>query len=150
MAGGYFIYLKPLAKTELDPLVQKIVASGKLVVGTDPTYPPMEDKNGKGEVVGFDVDLARAVAEKLGVKLEIKAVVFDDLLKEVEEGKVDLGISSITITPERAKGVDFSNPYLNAGQTVVVAAENTEIGRVKTLTTKRRRRKRGRRVRRKR
>lgn len=115
---------RALAPTlESNPAIEKIKQSGTIVVGTDATYPPLESRSKQGEIVGFDIDLAKEVAQKLGVKLEVKNVAFDDIFGELEQGKIDLIASSVTITPERSAKYAFSVPYFNAGQVIVARAE---------------------------
>jgi len=93
---------------------------GKLIVGTEPTFPPFEFVNEKNQVVGFDIDIANELAKRLGVKLEIVNLPFDSLIPALLQGKIDLIIAGMTITEERAKVVDFSKPYFEANQAIVV------------------------------
>jgi polar amino acid transport system substrate-binding protein len=105
--------------------MQRIKKSGELVLGTSADYPPYEFHkavNGKDEIVGFDVEIAKQIAKDLGVKLVIKDMQFDGLLAALDEGKVDMVVAGMTPTPEREKNVDFSNVYYKAVQTVVVRA----------------------------
>ncbi|MBC2580870.1 transporter substrate-binding domain-containing protein [Clostridium sp. DJ247] len=104
-------------------VMQRIKKNGKLVIGTSADYPPYEfhkSINGKDEIVGFDIEIAQQIAKDLGVQLEKKDMKFDGLLAALNEGKVDMVISGMTPTPERAKNVDFSNVYYTAVQTIVV------------------------------
>lgn len=110
-----------------DTTIQQIKDSGKLVVGTDYPYEPMEYIDETGEVVGFDIDIANLIADELGVDVEIRDIDFDYLLDAVENGSVDIAIAAITITIERSEKVLFSNPYLNAGQIVIINASNEDI-----------------------
>lgn len=98
----------------------KTVVAGKLIVATDATYPPLESVDDKGKIVGFDIDLASEIAKKMGLTLEVKNVSFDKIFDELDNGKVDLIISSVTITPERLAKFAFSSPYFNAGQVLIV------------------------------
>ncbi|QKS46481.1 transporter substrate-binding domain-containing protein [Paenibacillus cellulosilyticus] len=100
-----------------------IQKSGKLVLGTSADYPPYEfhhTKDGQDEIVGFDIAIAQQIAKDLGVELEIQDMKFDGLLLALNSGKVDLVISGMTPTEERAKSVDFSNVYYTAEQGVLV------------------------------
>ncbi|WP_224753580.1 ABC transporter substrate-binding protein [Paenibacillus terricola] len=100
-----------------------IKASGKLVLGTSADYPPYEfhhTNNGQDEIVGFDISIAQQLAKDLGVKLEIQDMKFDGLLLALNSNKVDLVISGMTPTEERAKSVDFTNVYYTAEQGVLV------------------------------
>src|SRR5262245_32734290 len=84
-------------KKPVDPVVQKVIDSGSLVVLTDPSCPPLEGKDDNGQIVGFDIDIAKEVAKELGVKLVVKPINFDQLISSIASGNADLGISSITI-----------------------------------------------------
>jgi len=119
-----------------DPVIQKIKDAGKLVVGTSTPYEPMEYIDGNGDIVGFDIDVAREIATALDVELEIKDMAFDDLLDAVEDGSVDISIAAITITLERSEQVLFSNAYLNAGQVIIVNDSNTDINNENDLEDK--------------
>ena len=111
-------------------------ASTKVRVATDATWPPFEYVNDQKEIVGFDIDLFTAIAEKEGLELEFVNVAFDPLLAGMAQGTYDAAISSITITDERKKGMLFSDPYYAAGQMVVVRKDNTTITGRDTLTGK--------------
>ncbi len=103
--------------------LSKIKASGKLVVGTAPGYPPFEftvNKSGKSQVVGADIDLAKKIADEIGVELEIKAMDFDALIMALQSSKVDMVITSMTPTEERKKSVDFSDIYFEGTNSIIV------------------------------
>ena len=88
-----------------------LVTDGVLTVGTSPDYPPFENLE-NGEYVGFDIDLATAVAEQLGLEVEFQTLNFDSILTAVAAGgQVDVGISGFSVSPERAETVDFSDAY---------------------------------------
>jgi len=93
----------------------------KLVIATDATWPPMEyvDEKTK-EIVGFDIDLMEAVAKAGGFEVEFKNTAWDGIFAGLATDKYDAIISSVTITEERQKEMDFSQPYFNAGQILVV------------------------------
>ncbi|CAM4409622.1 transporter substrate-binding domain-containing protein [Paenibacillus phoenicis] len=95
----------------------------KLIVGMSADFPPYEFhiKNDKGEdeIVGFDVEIAKEIAKDLGAELEIKDLKFDTLLNELSSGRVDLVISGLSPTPERAEQIDMSQIYYKAEQAVV-------------------------------
>ena len=93
-------------------VADQIKADGKLIFGTDPTYPPSESKEG-GKIVGFDVDLGTAIAKKLGLTGEFQESKFEAILPALGT-RYELGMSSFTDNPEREKVVDFVT-YFNAG-----------------------------------
>jgi polar amino acid transport system substrate-binding protein len=103
------------------PTLDRIAKSGQLVLGTDPAYPPLTMKTKKGEIIGLDIDLARALAMEMGVKLKIKAIPFTELLGAVKAGKVDIAMSGMTITAKRNMQVIFVGPYMIAGQAVLTS-----------------------------
>jgi polar amino acid transport system substrate-binding protein len=97
-----------------------LITAGKIVVGSDTAFPPFENVEG-GEVVGFDVDLMKAIGEKLGVDVEFKSYKFDALITGVQAGtEFDMVASAMTITDERKQSVDFSDPYINSNQSLAV------------------------------
>lgn len=106
--------------------LENIKSKGILVVGTAPGYPPFEfikSNNGKSEVVGADIDLANKVAEKLGVKLEIKTMDFDSLIPALVSDKIDMAITGMTPTEERKKSIDFSDIYFNGTNSIIVSKD---------------------------
>lgn len=109
----------------------------KIRIATDATYPPFEtvDETSK-EMVGFDIDLIKAVAEQAGLDYELVNVNFDPLLAGISQCQYDAAISAITITAERKQSMAFSTGYINAGQIVTINTENTEIKTVADLVGK--------------
>ena len=109
-------------------LLEKIQKNGKLVVGMSADYAPYEfhyiDENGKDVIGGFDVDIANEIANKIGVDLVIQEMDFDALVSALPAGKVDLVISGMNPTEERAKVVDFSEVYYNSKHGILVRAED--------------------------
>ncbi len=93
-----------------------------VIVGTDAAYPPFEKQEGSGEISGFDVDIINAVAKAGGFKVDIQHTGWDPLFEGIDRGKIDAGISAITITEDRKKKYDFSDPYFDAKQLILVPA----------------------------
>lgn len=109
-----------------------------LRVGTDATYPPFETVNTQtGKPEGFDIDLITAVARRNGWNVEFIVTPFDGMIAGLQNEKYDVAISAITITPERAAAVAFSEPYYTAGQIVAVPVTDTLIKSVDDLPGKR-------------
>jgi len=99
-----------------------------LKVGTDTTYPPMEYKDVQtGKITGFDIDLMDSLAAWMGYTVEYIEVPFDGIVAGLKTGKYDALISSFTITPEREAEVDFTKPYMNAGQSIAVRVNEERI-----------------------
>ena len=109
-----------------DRYLNAILERGSLRVGLDPTYPPFESLI-DGQYVGYDVDLARAVAADLGVQLEIKPLALDTQYDALASGQVDMLISALPFIYERQKEVRYSQPYYQAGQMLVVRSGDTAI-----------------------
>lgn len=95
-----------------------------LVVGMELAYPPFEMTDASGQPAGLSVELARALAEKLGRPLQIENIPFDGLIPALKSGKIDLILSSMTATAERAESIDFSDPYLRTGLSLLVGRDS--------------------------
>ena len=111
---------QPDLKSKLPP---KIASAGKIVVGTDATYAPNEFLQGGNKVVGMDVDLFDAVAQKFGVTVQWQPAGFDTIIAGVTSGKYDVGVSSFTINPQRKQVVNMVS-YFNAGTQWATAKGN--------------------------
>ena len=98
----------------------------QIIMGTNAEFAPFEYREGK-DVVGFDVDLSKKIAENLGKELKIEDMEFGGLLAALETGKVDFIAAGMSKTPDRAEQVDFSKPYFTASQMITVKAGNTDI-----------------------
>lgn len=97
-------------------------------VGTEPTFAPFEMTDEKtGQIIGFDIDLIKAIAEDQGFKVEIVNLGFDGLIPAVQTGNINIVASGMSITDARKKEVDFSEPYIDAGLSIAVADKNTTI-----------------------
>jgi len=103
-----------------------IKKAGKLVIATSPDFPPFEELQGDGSVVGIEIDIMNLIAEKLGVELVIEQMDFDSVLPGIQAGKYDVGVSGISVTEKRQKNVLFTDPYCLAAQAIVVN-EGSEI-----------------------
>ncbi|TYR73417.1 transporter substrate-binding domain-containing protein [Rossellomorea vietnamensis] len=95
-------------------------------VGTDTTYPPFEFEEG-GEYKGIDIDLINAIAEEEGFEIELKPMDFGGIIPAILADQLDVAIAGMSITDERKEKVDFSDPYFDAGLTLVVSEDNTDI-----------------------
>lgn len=105
----------------------QLVTDGTLTIGTSAEYEPFEYME-DGEYKGFDLELAQAIADDLGLELKIENVDFDTIVPGVASGtKYDMGIAAITATPEREKEVGFTDSYYMDDQAIVTMADNTEI-----------------------
>jgi polar amino acid transport system substrate-binding protein len=102
------------------PTLRHVLERGELRVGLEVGYMPFEMVDKSGAIIGFDIDLARLMARKLGVKLAVVNQAWDGIIPALLTGKFDVTLGGMTITPERARRVDFSDPYLAIGQTVLL------------------------------
>lgn len=108
-----------------------------LKVGTEPTFAPFEfQKEGSKEFDGFDMDLIRAIGKQLNMKVEILNMGFDALIPAINAGNIDLAIAGMSITPDRQKAVDMSDPYYVSGLVVVVGKDNAAVKSVNDLGNK--------------
>lgn len=112
--------------------VQISHSENSLRVGMELSYPPFEMSNSKNEPEGISVEIAKAVANGLGRNLRIVNMSFDGLIPSLKTGKIDLIISSMTITDERQKAVDFSDPYIKTGL-AILANNQSKIYSAKDL-----------------
>ena len=110
------------------------VTEGILTMGTNAAFPPYEYYEGD-TVVGIDAEIAQAIAEKLGLSLEIVDMDFNSIITAVQSGKVDVGIAGMTVDPERLENVDFTDSYATGVQ-VVIVTEDSDIASVDDLEGK--------------
>ena len=97
----------------------KMIAAGAITMSTNAEFEPFEYKD-SDKIVGIDVDIANKVAEKLGLDLKINDVAFDSLVMELQTNKCDFVAAGMTITEDKKKNVDFSEPYFDASQSIIV------------------------------
>lgn len=108
--------------------LQDVKDQGVLVIGTEGTYPPFTfHEGGNGELTGYDVDVAKAVADKLGVKAEFKETQWDAIFAGLEAGRFDMIANQVSITPERQADYAFSQPYTVSPGVVVTKAGDDSI-----------------------
>ena len=100
--------------------------SGVLTMATNAAFPPYEYIEG-GEVVGIDADIAAAIAEKLGLELQIEDMEFDAIIEAVKSGKADIGLAGMTVTPDRAEEVNFTASYATGVQVVIVTEDSAIV-----------------------
>ena len=115
------------AETSGENELDKIKAAGKLVIGVEGTYPPFTYHDDNGELTGLDVELGKAVAEKLGVEAEFQEAAWDSLLIGIDTERFDTVINSVSITDERKEKYDFSDPYYYESRRVVVRSDDDSI-----------------------
>ena len=96
------------------------VVAGKLTMATNATFPPYEMTTDSGEIEGIDIDTAKAIAEKLGLELQVDDMEFDAALLSVQQGKADMVMAGVTVTDERKAVMDFSDSYATGIQSIIV------------------------------
>ena len=122
------------ASASASPVIDRIQQRGELVVGMAGNMPPLNMTTKEGELIGYEVDLARAMAGAMGVKARMKVIPFAELLPALQSGKIDLILSNMTITPGRNLKVAFVGPYFTSGKafltkikTIAMADEAADI-----------------------
>lgn len=116
----------PQPDTDLD-LLDEIQQRGTLIIGTEGTYSPNSYHDESGALVGFDVEVAQAVAAKLGVEAQFVEAEWDSLFAGMDSGRIDVVINEVEYSEERAQKYDFSQPYTYVHGALLVAADNAEI-----------------------
>ena len=100
--------------------LNKIIQRGELRVGMDPGYMPFEMKDKKGNIIGYDVDMARKMAKELGVKVTFVPTAWDGIIAGLLTDKFDIIMSAMTVTQQRNLQINFADPYIVIGQTLLV------------------------------
>lgn len=101
--------------------LEEIQKRGKLRVGMEPGYMPFEIMNKKGKIIGFDVDMANKMAEAMDVKVELVNTAWDGIIPALLTGKFDILMSGMTLTQQRNMSINFAQPYIVIGQSVLVS-----------------------------
>ena len=105
------------------PSLQRILQKGELVIGTAASMPPLNMTTRDGSVIGLEVDLAQSMANAMGVQLKIESMEFSKLVSSLENGKVDMILSGMTITPKRNLKIAFVGPYFISGKAFLTKIE---------------------------
>ena len=113
--------------------LKSVQSTGKIVVYTDPNFPPFEFIGANQTPVGVDMEIARAIAGELGVSLEIQEADFDSITTAIKGGRGDIAVSGFTITEERKQSVDFSRPYINSVQYLILMESDGTISTMESL-----------------
>jgi polar amino acid transport system substrate-binding protein len=111
-------------ETGKDESLAKIITKKKFILGLDDSFPPLGFRDENNEIVGYDVDLAKEVARRMGVELVPQPIDWNAKEQELNTGEIDCIWNGFTITPERAQALTFSKPYLKNAQVVVVRANS--------------------------
>lgn len=119
-----------------DDELSQIQESGVLKVGVEGTYPPYTYHDEDGELTGFDVEVAKVIADKLGVEADFTESAWDSLLAGIDSGRLDTVINAVSITDERSEKYDFAGPYFYITQQIVVSKDNDDIVDMDSLNGK--------------
>ena len=111
-------------KADEDNSLQKVLDKGQFILGLDDSFPPMGYRDENNEIVGYDIDLAKEVASRLGVEFVAQPIDWNAKEQELNTGNIDCIWNGFTVTPEREKQMSFSAPYLNNAQVVVVKGDS--------------------------
>lgn len=111
-------------KTTADNSLADLKARGEFVLGLDDSFPPLGFRNDSNEIVGFDIDLAKEVSSRLGVKFRAQPINWDSKEQELATGKIDCIWNGLTITEERKNALSFTKPYLDNAQVLVVRKDS--------------------------
>ncbi|EJO5348345.1 amino acid ABC transporter substrate-binding protein [Clostridium botulinum] len=133
--GLIFVLTGCTNKPKKDTSLKDIKEKGEFVVGLDDSFPPMGFKNDKGEIVGFDIDLAKEVSKRLDVKAVFKPVQWDGVVLSLNNKDIDVIWNGLTITENRKKQINFSKPYVENKQ-IIVVNNNSTIKSKKDLNKK--------------
>ena len=135
-AGMVFVGCKSDKKTvSEDNSFKNVLNKKKFIMGLDDSFPPMGYRNDKNEIVGYDVDLAKEVAKRMGVELVLQPIDWNAKEQELNTGEIDCIWNGFTITDERKKNLLFTPPYLKNAQ-VIVVKENSKVNTLKDLAGK--------------
>ena len=114
-----------VSTAEAAPAALTTVNAGKLTMSTNAAFPPYEMTTDSGELEGIDIDVAAAIAEKLGLELQVDDMDFDAALLAAQNGKSDMVMAGVTVTDERLKVMDFSDTYAEGIQSIIVKEDST-------------------------
>ena len=123
------------AASETETAELSTVEPGKLIMSTNAAFPPYEMTTDSGEFEGIDIETAQAIADKLGLELQIDDMDFDAALLSVQQGKADIAMAGVTVTDERKAVMDFSDSYATGIQSIIVK-EDSDIASVDDLAGK--------------
>jgi polar amino acid transport system substrate-binding protein len=124
MAAVMLGWLTGLARADT---MEDIKKKGTLIVGVKADYPPYGTRDPSGEIVGMEIDMAKDVAQRLGVKVQLEPVVASNRMQFLQQGKIDLMIATMSVNDERKKAVGIVEPYYYAGGVALLAAKSANI-----------------------
>ncbi len=124
IAAASLLFAGGTKESEGDTSLTDVKEKAVFILGLDDSFPPMGFRDEKGEIVGFDIDLAREVCRRMGVELKLQPIDWDAKILDLNSGDIDAIWNGLTITPERQESVTFSKPYIANRQIIVVKADS--------------------------
>ena len=124
------------AETAENDLLAQIKEKGEITIATEGTWAPWTYHDENDELVGFDIEVAKAIADKIGVSANFVEGEWDGLLAGIESGRYDIMANGVEVTEERAAKYDFSDPYAYARVAIIVSGDNTDINSFEDLSGK--------------
>jgi L-cystine transport system substrate-binding protein len=118
---------KEKKQTAKNDLLEKVKDDGKILIGTEGTYPPFTFHDSNGKLTGFDVEIANEVAKRLGVKAEYKETQWDAMFAGLDAKRFDMIANEVGIRPDRQEKYDFSNPYITSAAVLIAHKDNTKV-----------------------
>ncbi len=122
-------------KGNTDTVWENIQKTGIIRVGTDATWPPYQLKDENNNIVGFEIDLADAIAEKLGLEIQWQDTSFDSIILSVESGQLDMGVSGFSVTPERLEVITFTLPHSTTEGQIVMLQSTINAKHITTINS---------------
>ena len=129
------ILLSQNVSQSTDPVWDQIQSSGVIKVGTDPSWPPYESLDNSGHIVGFEVDVANAIAAKLGLTIQWQSVSFDNIITSVQQKSLDMGVSGFSITADRLEQVRFTVPHSTTRGQVIMLQSKIDSMDISTISS---------------
>ena len=127
-------WLKTVGATLALTVAAGTASAETLRVVTDPSFVPFEMMDQEtGEMIGFDMEIIREVADRAGFEIDLNTMDFNGIIPALQTGNVDIAIAGITITEEREEIVDFSDPYYDSGLRILVRQDNGKVGEISDL-----------------
>lgn len=125
--GGLFFWQQINKETTMTVSKVKRVEDGRVIIGLDPNYAPMEFSNADGKMVGFDIDLIKAAFAQMGESYELRPIPWDKKTELLNSGEIDLIWSGLNISDERKKLYEFSIPYIKSEQIIIVSTHSDVV-----------------------
>jgi len=125
------LYASPLVfpPAEEDTVWARVTEAGKIIVGTEPGWPPYDFKDEQGNIIGFEIEVMEMIADELDLDVEWRDMGFDAIIPAVQSMEIDLGVSGFSVTPERLEVVQFTMPHsITEGQVIMLQSRANDLG----------------------